>query len=473
MPRWCHQKKQGLTPLEYMKRHGAFLVEDQVYEGHGKEVKVDGVPDEGDAVLRKDGKVVAPIVQGKARAGFPTRSKRLELHNLLLEEWGWGEHAFAHYTESHVDEKHPDRSKGECVLVSTFRLPTLIHTRSANSKWLTELSNTNPVWIHPSDAQRLGVATGDLVRVTTRIGYYVNKAWVTEGVRPGLVACSHHLGRFRRKGEAQGVNRWQQHESDMQEVAPGKYLIRRTMSVQTFDSADPDSKRVWRREGGVHQNFTFPVQPDPVSGMHCWHQKVTVTKAQPGDAYGDTFVDTNESMKVYREWVAKARPAPGPGGFAPAAGAEARGAAGGWRVPVAVAGGEARGGWVSVRTAWPRVAAVTGCGPPRNARPSLGRASRPVELISLLAILGLMTFAANVFHWRCSRGSRLFPTPRGAWLRSAVDVLRIGTLALAVMTLVGLLDGVWFGVVLMGSLIFDNASAIGARHRRAPGDAAV
>jgi len=309
-------RQEGLTPLEYMKRHGAFLVEDGVYETHAKEVKVEGATLDADAaVLRKDGKVVAPVVGGKARTGFPTRSKRLELHSQLLVEWGFPERAFTGYIESHVDETTLDRSNGECVLVSTFRLPTLIHTRSANSKWLTELSNTNPVWIHPSDAQRLSVVSGELVRVTTRIGYYVNKAWVTEGVRPGLVACSHHLGRFKQKGDAQGVNRWQQHESDMEQVAPGQYRIRRTQSVQAFDSADPDSKRVWWRDGGVHQNFTFPVQPDPVSGMHCWHQKVVVTKALPGDCYGDTFVDTNESMRVFREWLAKTRPAPGPGGL--------------------------------------------------------------------------------------------------------------------------------------------------------------
>ena len=40
-------------------------------------------------------------------------------------------------------------------------VPTLIHTRSANSKWLSELSNTNPVWMHPTDAKRFGVEIGD------------------------------------------------------------------------------------------------------------------------------------------------------------------------------------------------------------------------------------------------------------------------------------------------------------------------
>ncbi len=59
----------------------------------------------------------------------------------------------------------------------------------------------------------------------------------------------------------------------------------------------------------MHQNLAFPVHPDPISGMHCWHQKVVVAPAQAGDRYGDVFVDTRRSMEVYREWLALTRPA--------------------------------------------------------------------------------------------------------------------------------------------------------------------
>jgi hypothetical protein len=85
--------------------------------------------------------------------------------------------------------------------------------------------------------------------------------------------------------------------------------------IQPFESTDPDSQRVWWNDAGVHQNLTFPVQPDPISGMHCWLQRVTVSKAQPDDRYGDIAVDTERSTEVYREWLAKTRPGPGPGGL--------------------------------------------------------------------------------------------------------------------------------------------------------------
>jgi anaerobic selenocysteine-containing dehydrogenase len=155
--------KEGLSPLEYMQRHGCFLVQDQVYKTHEAELKGDFVVDEEHGVVRKDGHLAGVWAGGTARVGFPTPSKKLELWSPTMVDWGWPEHAAPTYIPSHIDEGKLDRAAGEMVLVATFRLPTLIHTRSANSKWLTELSNTNPVWIHPSDAQRLGLAMGERV----------------------------------------------------------------------------------------------------------------------------------------------------------------------------------------------------------------------------------------------------------------------------------------------------------------------
>src|SRR5690606_29977191 len=106
---------------------------------------------------------------------------------------------------SHVHPDEIDVQKGEMLLLPNFRLPTLIHTRSANAKWLYEISHKNPIWLHPQDAERMGVQTGDLLRVETEIGYFVDRAWVTEGIKPGIIAMSHHLGRWRLQ-EHGGVN---------------------------------------------------------------------------------------------------------------------------------------------------------------------------------------------------------------------------------------------------------------------------
>jgi len=89
--------------------------------------------------------------------------------------------------------------------------------------------------------------------------------------------------------------------------------MRQVAGVTPYQSSDPDTGRVWWSDAGVHQNLTFPVHPDPVSGMHCWHQMVRVERAGPDDRYGDIFVDTNRSHAVYQRWKAFSRPAPGPG----------------------------------------------------------------------------------------------------------------------------------------------------------------
>jgi anaerobic selenocysteine-containing dehydrogenase len=305
--------RDGLTPLAYMRKYGAFLVEDNVYETHEKTVAVDGASvDPLTKVVTKGGQAVGVEIDGVARAGFPTPSRRLEFFSGTLKEWRWPEQAVPGYVKSHVHPSELDRAQGEMVLLPTFRLPTLIHTRSGNSKWLNEISHTNPLWINPEDARRLGVATGDLLRVETAIGYFVDRAWVTEALRPGIVACSHHIGRWRLR-EDQGGERWSTALVSLEQVARGQWRMRQVHGVRPFASADPDSSRIWWEDAGVNQNLTFPVQPDPVSGQHCWHQKVRVTRAGADDRYGDVFVDTDKSHEMYRRWLALARPAPGPG----------------------------------------------------------------------------------------------------------------------------------------------------------------
>jgi hypothetical protein len=87
------------------------------------------------------------------------------------------------------------------------------------------------------------------------------------------------------------------------------WSLRRQKGVEPFASTDPDTEHIWWNDAGVHQNLTFPVQPDPVSGMHCWHQAVRIRRAGPEDRYADIFVDTSKSRDAYRSWLAKTRPA--------------------------------------------------------------------------------------------------------------------------------------------------------------------
>ncbi len=85
--------------------------------------------------------------------------------------------------------------------------------------------------------------------------------------------------------------------------------MKRQSGAKPFVSSDPDTRRIWWTDVGVHQNLTFPVHPDPISGQHCWHQAVRVQCARPGDEAGDIAVDTAKSHRIYQEWLKKTRPA--------------------------------------------------------------------------------------------------------------------------------------------------------------------
>jgi anaerobic selenocysteine-containing dehydrogenase len=311
--------EEGLTPLEYMRKYGAFEVEKATYNWHEKPVTPDhltgtAVDPESHLVTRGlngSAETVGVEVDGEIVAGFPTPSRKLEFYSQTLIDWRWPEYAVPTPVKSHVHPSNIDRGAGEMVLLPNFRLPTLIHTRSANAKWLNEISHSNPAWLHPEDAIRLSVATGDLLKIETGIGYFIAKVWVTEGIRPGIVACSHHMGRWRLTDTGQ-LNPSTSSLVEMQE-ADGTFSMRQVQSATAYESDDPDTARVWWGDAGVNQNLTFPVQPDPVSGQHCWLQKVTVTKAGPNDRYGDISVDTAKARRLYEEWLAMTRPAPGPG----------------------------------------------------------------------------------------------------------------------------------------------------------------
>ena len=327
---------EGLTPLGYMRKYGAFEIEKQAMKQFDDPVPSDelaqaNVDPLSHVIMSQapkphspeitplpgnppaaEGRAVGVQVDGEPLRGFPTPSGKLEFFSSTLHDWGWPEHAIPSYIKSQVAPSVIDRAAGEMTLLPNYRIPTLVHTRTGNSKWLTEISHSNPLWLHPSDARRIGVEIGDLARVETEIGYFVDRVWITEGLRPGVVACSHHLGRWRLDDHG-GNNGWSAAAVSIQETEPGVYRMRQESGVRPFASSDPDSKKIWWSDAGVHQNLTFPVQPDPISGAHAWHQRVRVVKASINDEYGDIVVDTKRSMAAFERWLKLARPAPGPG----------------------------------------------------------------------------------------------------------------------------------------------------------------
>ena len=73
------------------------------------------------------------------------------------------------------------------------------HAQGDDNMWLRELYKVRgpdgylyePVWIHPSDAEKLGVKTGDVVMIYNDIGSILAGVVVTERIKPGAVLIEH------------------------------------------------------------------------------------------------------------------------------------------------------------------------------------------------------------------------------------------------------------------------------------------
>jgi anaerobic selenocysteine-containing dehydrogenase len=151
--------------------------------------------------------------------------------------------------------EHEKMGPGDLVL-TTYKVPVHIHARSANCKWLTEIYHDNPAVINTETAKGLGIKTGDKIKVKSSIGEITTTANVTEGIVPGIVAISHHLGH------------WEY----------GRYASGKTVPLAVGE--DPDLKiKPWNTYG-VHPNWIIPNKSDPINGQQRWMDTVVkVTKA--------------------------------------------------------------------------------------------------------------------------------------------------------------------------------------------------
>jgi hypothetical protein len=295
--------------------------------------------------------------EGEKVTGFATPSRKMEFYARWLKDWGWGEYAIPIYPRTAeqkekmvhiVSQVHHQymTEPNAFALNPIFRLSYNIHTRSGNSKWLMEISqNHNPLWINEADAARLGLKRGDAVKVRVvdtmsklESGYFVAMCVPTQGIAPGVLACSHHAGRWRLVN-AVDVG-WEQKLGILGSAAPVATMtesgttrqLRYTegLSKRRFTPTKEFGEKGWPFAAfnedldnlswdgltGVWQNATHHPHPDPISGMHCWHQKVLLEKAGPGDKVGDIHVDIAATFKTYQVWRDElTRPAPGPGGL--------------------------------------------------------------------------------------------------------------------------------------------------------------
>jgi anaerobic selenocysteine-containing dehydrogenase len=256
-------KKYGVFPLYDKKKEENFKFgahEEKLGRKDLSGTKVDG------RTIFKGKSPVGLMVDGKAVKGFNTPTRTFQVY---VDEWKhFGFEPMPHYEPI---KAHKEMKKDGLIMV-TYKVNVHTQARTSNLKWLQEIHHKNPMWINTETAAARGIKDEDLVRITSQIGYVVTRARVTEGIHPKVIATAHSAGR---SGVTKG-------------------------SFGASRDRDRD-KNVWWDDEGVHPNMIYPIATDPIGGSFAWFDAVvSVTKAKPGDRYGQFKTNAKASRRAYK-----------------------------------------------------------------------------------------------------------------------------------------------------------------------------
>jgi thiosulfate reductase/polysulfide reductase chain A len=118
---------------------------------------------------------------------FPTPSGKIEFYSLQLEEKG--------HDPVPKFKKHPEPPPGYFRLLFG-RSPVHTFSKTQNNRILTQMNDENELWINFNIAQRLGLKSGDYIKLKNQDGVISNKIKVkaTERIRKDCVYMTHGFG---------------------------------------------------------------------------------------------------------------------------------------------------------------------------------------------------------------------------------------------------------------------------------------
>ncbi|REJ67061.1 MAG: hypothetical protein DWQ31_12430 [Planctomycetota bacterium] len=280
--------------------------------------------DDATGLVSKDGVGIGILHKGQPLRGFATPSRKFEVRSLFVEKIGRNEDCSELIARSGVTKtknrpaihqgndvevdampswfqprEHQNLADDELVMTS-FKWNVHNHGRTMNLKWLAEIVHTNPAWLNPQTAARLGLADGDWIELTS---YYsaelaarsphlgrddlaeqdgrqvvatMRVPIVTmQGIHPQAIAMSNSCGHWQYTSVAQARRKPRETGhlvgSDGETYRDADW--ERNMWWEDHSDGDPAK---WRRNtgNGWNQNRLMPIAPDPVSGQQAFHDTV-------------------------------------------------------------------------------------------------------------------------------------------------------------------------------------------------------
>lgn len=134
------------------------------------------------------GYLEGPWIERKYRIdGFRTRSKKVELRLDSARKWGLDPLPQAHILED--NRSHPDSQEGVLLLTSA-KSPHYLHSSYRWIDGLRQREGAAVCRIHPDTAKAAGIAQGNRVRITTSSGSFIQRAELTDAIRPDVVQAA-------------------------------------------------------------------------------------------------------------------------------------------------------------------------------------------------------------------------------------------------------------------------------------------
>jgi anaerobic selenocysteine-containing dehydrogenase len=292
--------------------------------------------DPASGLISKDGIGIGVMQDGTAVRGFKTPSRKFEIRSVFLSQIGMNEDcsdliAASGMTktknrpaqhdghEQEIEEmpvwmqpiEHTGLNENELIMTS-FKWNVHNHGRTMNLKWLAEIVHTNPAWMNPETAQKLGLKDGDWIELTSYFSQMLEQKMpnlqhgnrdatgrivsgkmrvpivTMPGIHPSAIAMSNSCGHWQYTDVAKGKKTPQEElvaaEGDRGYLSgsdPVTYQDpdwQRNMWWEDESNGDPSS---WKQNtgNGWNQNQIMPIAPDPITGQQAFHSTVvSVTK---------------------------------------------------------------------------------------------------------------------------------------------------------------------------------------------------
>jgi anaerobic selenocysteine-containing dehydrogenase len=142
--------------------------------------------------LKEKGFLRSPMTYRKyEQNNFHTPTGKVELYSTIFEKWGYDPlPQYREIPESPVS-KPELLQKYPYILVTGFRSPSFFHSEHRMVPWLREVQPDPVVEIHPETAAKQGIKNGDWVFIESPRGRVKERAKLTTGINPKVIAAQH------------------------------------------------------------------------------------------------------------------------------------------------------------------------------------------------------------------------------------------------------------------------------------------